>query len=182
MLARVITVKLNDAAAEAVRVLAGFDAVEPPGGLAPELRERATRGLQRRGRVLTWAGSTANADNAPAFFVDLTAWECGDSSFHLEDFVPVDVTTVDDQPFITEADQRLLLLHGLALAREVGRLAYALDPPAPVRCIIAANDTNVTFRFHQIRIGEYWNLPELDSYQRDKMIVVDIEPAGITIT
>jgi hypothetical protein len=79
---------------------------------------------------------------------------------------------------ITEADQRILLLHGLAAALEFCTLVYALDPPAPVRCIIGTNETNGTFRFHQIRPGEDWNLPDLDSYCSDAMVVVDIEPAS----
>ena len=45
-----------------------------------------------------------------------------------------------------------------------------------MRCIIAVNDTNGTFRFHQIRPGESWNSPDLDAHREDKMIVVDIEP------
>ncbi|WP_143174233.1 hypothetical protein [Streptoalloteichus hindustanus] len=170
------TVTMNDAAAEAVRVWAGFDALEPPGGLAPGLRERVARGIHRRGAVLMWADSTVDAGSASSFFPDLTGWECDDSSLHLEDFVPVRVTSVDGQPVVAEHDQRLLLLHGLALAREVGRLAHALQPPTPIRCVISANTTNATFRFHQIRAGERWNVPDLDSYRHDKMIVVDSEP------
>jgi hypothetical protein len=178
MLAPVLTVKMNDAAVEVMRVLAGFGTLEPPGGLAPDLRERASRGIHRRGKMLTWVDSTADAENALSHFPDLTGWECSDSSFHLEDFVPVSVATVDDQPFITEDDQRLLLLHGVALAREIGRLGYAFKPSSPMRCIISANYTNATFRFHQIRPGEHWNLSDLDSYPQDKMIVVDIEPTS----
>ena len=60
---------------------------------------------------------------------------------------------------------------------EFCRLVQALEPPAPVRCIIAVNDTNGTFRFHQIRPGESWNSPDLDAHREDKMIVVDIEPS-----
>jgi hypothetical protein len=89
---------------------------------------------------------------------------------------PVDVATVDDAPLISDSDQRILLLHGLAFALQFSRLVYALDPPGPVRRIVGANDTNATFRFHQIRQGEQWNLPDLDSYRQDTMIVLDIEP------
>src|SRR5262249_59659974 len=46
--------------------------------------------------------------------------------------------------------ERLLLRHGFAVALEFCRLVQALEPPAPVRCIIAVNDTNGTFRFHHI--------------------------------
>ena len=46
-----------------------------------------------------------------------------------------------------------------------------------MRCIIAVNDANGTFRSHQIRLGESWNSPDLDAHREGKMIVVDIEPA-----
>lgn len=69
--------------------------------------------------------------------------------------------------------RKLLLRHGLAFALEFCRLVQALEPPAPVRCIIAVNDTNGAFRFHQIRPGEGWNSPDLDAHREDKMIVVD---------
>ena len=82
--------------------------------------------------------------------------------------IPAEVTS--------NAAHRVLLLHGLAFALQFSRLVYALDSPGPVRCIVGANDTNATFRFHQIREGEHWNLPDLDSYRQDRMIVLDIEP------
>jgi len=41
-----------------------------------------------------------------------------------------------------------------------------------VRCIIAVNDANGTFR-----LGESWNSPDLDAHREGKMIVVDIEPS-----
>jgi len=34
-----------------------------------------------------------------------------------------------------------------------------------------------TFRFHQIRPGEDWTAGDLDGYQMEKVIVLDIEPA-----
>ncbi|MFD6181813.1 hypothetical protein [Streptomyces goshikiensis] len=172
-----LSLTMNDAAAELLGVLGGLAAGEPPGGLVPSLREHAAQGLVRRGEVLTWASSVGNAAGAPSLFNNLTAWECSDSSFHLEDFVPVDVATVDDAPVISSDDQRILLMHGVAFALEFSRLVYALDPPSPVRCIVGANETNATFRFHQIRPGESWNMPDLDKYRLDKMVVADITPA-----
>jgi hypothetical protein len=112
---------------------------------------------------------------APSFFNDLTGWECSASSFHLEDSVPAAISTVDDAPVISVEDQRTLLLHGWAFTMRVCQLVYALDPPAPVRCIIGANETNATFRFHCIRPGEQWNTPDLNLYRLDKMIVVDVQ-------
>ncbi|MEI8407202.1 MULTISPECIES: hypothetical protein [unclassified Kribbella] len=49
--------------------------------------------------------------------------------------------------------------------------------PGPVRCIVGANETNATFRFHQIRPGESWNRPDLNSYRLERIVVVDIDPA-----
>ena len=175
---RVFSLRMNDSAADMLAVLHGLATIEPPGGLSPRLRERALQGIVRRGQILTWTSSVGGAAGAPSFFKDLTAWECSDSSIHLEDVVPVDVRTVDDAPVINEDDQRILLQHGVAFALEFSQLVYALDPPSPVRCILGANETNVTFRFHQIRPGESWNVPDLDSYRLDKMIVIDIEPAN----
>jgi hypothetical protein len=57
---------------------------------------------------------------------------------------PLPAATVDDAPEITEDDQRILLLHGIAFAMEFGRLVCGLDQPSPVRCIVAANETNVS--------------------------------------
>jgi len=168
---------MNDAAAE-VLVFARGAVPTLPGGLAPGLRDLLAEGITRRGDVLTWAGSTGNANGAPSLFGDLTGWECADSSFHLEDHVPVDVRIVDDAPRISEEDQRILLLHGIAFAMEFRRLVTDLDRPGPVRCIVGANETNATFRFHLIRAGESWHDPDLDRYRTDKMVVIDLKPAG----
>ncbi|MGW4474320.1 hypothetical protein [Nonomuraea sp. NPDC004354] len=167
---------MNDAAADMLRVLGGLAGVEPPGGLAAGLRERVAEGIVRRGEVLTWASSTGHAEGFPSFH-DLTGWECSDSSFHLEDHVPIDIVSVDGAPTISDDDQRILLMNGVAFALEFSRLVYALDPPNAVRCIVNANETNATFRFHQIRPGETWNAADLDSFRHDKMIVIDIKPA-----
>jgi hypothetical protein len=194
---------MNDAAAAMLGVPSGSMLLQPPGGLAAGLRERAARGIVRRGSVLTWARSAGPAGPAagpagaagaaePAWSAgptaaggasplatDLTGWECADSSFHLEDAVPVDVPAIDGVPALSEDHQRVLLLQGLAFALEFSRLVYALDPPSPVRCILSANETNATFRFHQIRPGESWNAPDLDGYRFEKMVVIDIEPAPV---
>ena len=173
---------MNDDAVTLLGVLGHMADIEPPGGLAAGLRALLASGIVRRAQVLTWAGSQGNADDAPSIFPDLTAWECADSSFHLEDKVPVTVTpTEDSEPRISEDDQRVLLSHGIAFAMGFAQLVYALDPPAPVRCIIAANTTNATFRFHQIRPSERWNLPDLDLFRLDKVIEIDTEPAALRL-
>jgi hypothetical protein len=157
-----LTVTLNDAAADLL------DRLDPPGGLAPALRALATRGVRRHGPVLAWADATVDTTTLPD---DLTGWECNATSFHLEDHVPVPVTLVDGRPSIARADQRTLLQHGFALARELGRSTRGLGP---IRCIVAANDTNATFRFHQSRPGESWLAPDLDTYDSDHLLVVDL--------
>ncbi|MEV4639701.1 hypothetical protein AB0J80_20320 [Actinoplanes sp. NPDC049548] len=172
-----LTLKVNDAAAQALGLSGALRCPAPAGGLATGLQQRLDRGLSRRGAVLTWADSVADAGSAPSSFENLTAWECADSSFHIEDFVPVDVAIVDDAPLISDGDQRILLVHGCAFALEFGRLVSTLDPPSPVRCIVAVNDTNATFRFHQMREGESWIMPELDSYRGEKVVVLDVETA-----
>jgi hypothetical protein len=165
---------MNDAAVQTLGVLMGLGAVEPPGGLAPGLQEKAARGIVHHGPILTWADSS-NPENARLFLDDLNRWECDDSSFHLEDFVSVEVAIIDEAPVIAEEDQRALLLHGVAFALEFSKLVYALDSPDPVRCIISAGDTNATFRFHQLRPDQGW-YTDLDRFRQEKMITVDIEP------
>lgn len=172
-----LSLTMNDAAAQ-ILVLAGGASLTPPGGLAPDLRGLLEEGITRRGRVLTWASSTGNVNGAPSFFGDLTGWECADSSIHLEDHVPVDVQIIDDAPQISEDDQRILLLHGIAFAMEFRRLITKLDRPGPLRCIVGANESNATFRFHQIRASESWHNTDLDSYRMDKLVVLDLKPAG----
>ena len=171
-----LSIQMNDAAARLLGAHDGLLPVPPPDGLTAGLEEILKRGIVRRERVLTWTGSAGGAAGAPSFFPDLTAWECSDSSFHLEDAVPVDVVTVDDAPVVSEAAQRTLLIQGFGFGIRFARLVRDLDEPGPVRCIIGANDTNATFRFHQIRPGESWNHPDLDSYELDKLIVIDVVP------
>jgi hypothetical protein len=173
-----LSIQVTDAAARLLGVHGGLLPALPPGGLAAGLEGILKRGIVRRERVLTWAGSAGGAAGSPSFFPDLTAWEFSDSSFHLDDFVPVDVAIIDDAPVISEAAQRTLLIQGLGFAIRFACLVRDLDEPGPVRCITGANDTNATFRFHQVRAGEHWNDPDPDpdSYKLDKVIVIDIVP------
>lgn len=168
---------MNEAAAEGLALLSGWDAVAPPGGLAPGLQEIADKGVELRGEVVVWTGGAKWAPQPPGGFPDLTGWECFVNSFHLEDEVPVRKTTSPDgQPSVSEQDQLTLLRHGVTLGLLVCRAAAALARPVPVRCVVAVNDTNGTFRFHRIRPGEDWVLPDLDSYRREKVVVIDVEP------
>jgi len=169
----VLSVQFNDAAVQSL----GLQPVVLPGAITPGLEGLITSGIVRRGPVLTWAGSPGTPDDAPGQPGDLTGWECDHSSFHLEDLVPVDIAIVDDAPVISEAAQRTLLVQGLSFSLRFAGLVRALPAPGAVRCIVGANETNATFRFHQIRPGQRWNGPDLDDYKLDKMIVTDIKPA-----
>ena len=113
--------------------------------LAPELRELVAEGVVRRGEALVFAMHAGKVDGAPGNFPNLTLWECSVSSFHLDYVVPVAVGRSDDgEPVIGEADQVLMLRHGLGFALEVVRLVSALEDPVPVCCIVGANSTNGT--------------------------------------
>jgi hypothetical protein len=73
----------------------------------------------------------------------------------------------------------------LAFSLEISRVVRSLSQPIPVRCIVATNETNGTFRFHRIRDGERWERPDLDSYSdKDMVVTVDVEPpkAGDQVT
>jgi hypothetical protein len=172
-----LTLQANDAAVTALG-LPDILAIRQASDLAPGLEELLAKGIVRRGEVLMWRDFSGNPDTAPGRFQDLTGWECAHSSFHLEDDVPVTVTITDHEPGISEDDQNVLLRQGLALAIRFRALVYQLQEPVPVRCIIGANSTNATFRFHRIRPGERWNAPDLDRFENEKVIVIDIEPAG----
>ena len=83
---------------------------------------------------------------------------------------------MDEAPLLTARDQRTLLLHGLAFSWEFGRLVHTLPNPAPVRCVVATNATNATFRFHQLRAGESWTASDLDAYRHELLATVDFGP------
>jgi hypothetical protein len=42
--------------------------------------------------------------------------------------------------------------------------------------VVATNRTNGTFRFHRIRAGEDWVLPDLNDYRLEKVAVVEVQP------
>jgi hypothetical protein len=174
----VLSVQFNDAAAESLGLPQGLQPAALPDGIAPGLGDLIRSGIVRRGPVLAWANSSARAEDAPGGLGDLTGWECSYSSFHLEDLVPVDLVIIDDVPVISEAGQRTLLIQGLNFSLRFASLVHGLPEPSAVRCIIGANETSATFRFHQIRPGEIWNTPDLDDYKLEKLIVIDVKPAA----
>ena len=175
----VLSVRLNDVAIRALG-LAGLTDAVPSVDLVPELRGLVAEGVVRRGEALVFARHADRADAAPGNCADLTGWECSVSSFHLDDVVPVQVGLLaDGEPVISEDDQLLMLRHGLGFAIEVVRLVRELPEPVAVRCVVGANSTNGTFRFHRARPGESWLNADLDSYLLDKLIVVDSGPSSL---
>ncbi|MFB7716075.1 hypothetical protein [Nocardia sp. NPDC056100] len=168
-----LTMAMNDRARELFDLRTGFAVLDPADGLAAGLRDWADRGLEVRDEVLSWKPVPFNAADAPADFGDLTGWECAHTVLHLDDFVPVTVSQEGGEPLIGPDDQRELLRQGIVLAREIGRLAGELAVPQSIRCVISANDTNGTFRFHRIRSGESWHDADLDKYETDHVVVMD---------
>ncbi|UMP04556.1 hypothetical protein [Amycolatopsis sp. EV170708-02-1] len=167
-----LNIRFNDLAAAA---LGSLSAVIPLDRLAPGLKEMIAGGVELAGEVVTLGGIPAWAGRPPGRQADLTGWECFVSSFHLEDHLPIEAGSLPDgEPVISEADQILMLRHGLGFALEIARAA-----PVPVRCVVGANSTNGTFRFHRARQGESWLHADLDGYRLEKMIVVDRGPASL---
>src|SRR5205814_9169857 len=137
---------MNDEAVAALGVLLGGDAAVPPDRLSPGLRRLVAEGVEGRGDVVVWAGKGQSGASPPGIFPDLTGWERSVNGFHLEDEVPVEVaTTDDDEPLIAERDQVTLLRQGVALA------------------------------FHRLRSGEQW-MADLDRYELEKLVVVEVQP------
>lgn len=170
---------MNEVAIEALGQAELAGAV-PAAELAPELRELVAGGIVWHGPALAFARDAAHTQAPRSGAPDLTGWECATSSFHLDDVVPVHVGSLaDGEPVINEADQVLMLRHGLGFAFEVVRLVHTMPEPVAVRCIVGANSTNGTFRFHRARRGESWLNPDIDEYLLDKMIVVDSGPASL---
>ncbi|MFD4354093.1 hypothetical protein ACFWPX_16170 [Nocardia sp. NPDC058518] len=166
---------MNDRTAKLLSLRDGFGGLDPEEGLASGLRTWVDGGIGCRDEVVCWAPVPAHADDAPGRYFDLIGWECFHTVLHLEDFVPVDRAHAE-VPIIGIDAQRTLLRQGIALAREVGRLAGELSTPIPLRCIVATNETNGTFRFHRIRPNEGWLLDDLDSYDRGYVVAIDFLP------
>ncbi|MEU0873321.1 DUF6630 family protein [Nocardia brasiliensis] len=167
---------MDDRTARLLRLRDGFGGLDPEAGLAPDLRRTwVDAGIECRGEVVCWAPAPSHADDAPGRALDLTGWECSETRFHLEDFVPVESRDAEVPIFGVDA-QRTLLRQGIALAREVGRMAGELSAPIPLRCIVGVNETCGTFRFHRIRSNESWILDDLDSYDREYGVVIDFLP------
>ena len=164
---------MNDTAASALSVRTGLGVVPTLEELTGGLTAIAEKGIELRDEVVVWRGGARWASPPPGDFPDLTGWECFVNSFHLEDEVPVKRRrTADGEPRISREGQVVLLRQGLALGLAVCQRAAEADLPLAVRCVIATNRTNGTFRFHRIRAGEDWVRTDLNSYDDDDMVVV----------
>ncbi|QBS39637.1 hypothetical protein [Nocardia sp. CS682] len=167
---------MNDRAARVLGVRDGFGGLDPAEGLASGLRTWVDGGIECRGEVVCWAPAPADADDAPGRLFDLVAWEQFHNDVHLGSFVPVDDAYAGG-PLIGVDAQRILLRQGIALAREVGRLAGELSTPIPLRCIIATTETNGKFRFYRIRPDDDWSwLFENLDHGRGFVVVIDFLP------
>ncbi|MFI6996377.1 hypothetical protein [Nocardia sp. NPDC050175] len=170
---------MNDRAARVLGARGGFGGLDPEEGLAPGLRTWVDGGIEGRGEVVSWAPIPEDADEAPGRFFDLIAWEQFHNDVHLGSFVPVDGAYAGG-PLVGVDAQLILLRQGIALAREVGRLAGELSAPIPLRCVIATNETNGKFRFHRIRPDDDWSwLFENLDRGRAYVVVIDFLPAPL---
>ncbi|SIN30800.1 hypothetical protein SAMN04489832_5168 [Micromonospora cremea] len=182
-----LTIRMNEAAVTALQPLAADDLPTVGGTLDQDLQDMLAQGLTDNEGALIFTAHIGQWPAAPASvpaavakmgWRDLTGYECNYNSFHLEDHAPVKVTILDDgQLQINTEGQVVLLRLGMVVADAVLRLVRALPQPTAVRCIILANDTNSTFRFHRIRPGEDWiDLEDLERYPREMTVVLDSHP------
>jgi hypothetical protein len=173
----VIAIRANDAAANALGFAFDHDDadVEP---LATRIR---TAGLARddAGGLYVPRVSFDASGKAP----DLTGREVERNTWHLEDHPDVYVELdADNAPHIGAKDQVLMLKQGIALARVIRELAEEqaedLSGQPPICCITAVNETNGTFRFHQLRDGENWLDDNLSAYPNELIIAIESRPAS----
>lgn len=177
---------MNDAAAAALRI--GTEPLYGDTVLDAELQAILAAGLVVCDGALLFAKFTEQHPLGPGDVAraiermgwrDLTYYECQHNSFHLDDETTERwAPNQDGVGTISEPDQVALLRRGLFFARRVGDLACALPEPWPVRCIIGANDTGSTYRFHKLRDGEQWLADNLDDYRLEKIATFDCSPAG----
>jgi hypothetical protein len=172
--------RMNEAAASVLHpLMPPFPIPE----LSPALHDKLARGLTHNEgawvfaeHVGQWVGlpDSASAAITKMGWKDLSGYEWFVNAFHLEDYAPVQVTSLDGRPQISHQDQAGLLRLGLVVADRVLGLIRALPEPVSVRCVIGANDTCVMFRFHQIRTGDDWIDEVLKKPDDpDMMVVVD---------
>ena len=179
-----LTIRMNEAAATALQPLTATLMPTVSDALGQDLQDMLAKGLtdNEGALILTahvggWPAAPASVSAAIAKmnWQDLTGYECAYNSFHLEGYVPVQVTHLDEgRPQISTEDQVVLLRRGMVVADAVLRLVRALPQPTAVRCIILANDACATFRFHRIRPGEDWiDLAEMERCPGEMTVVID---------
>ncbi|MGJ6966249.1 hypothetical protein ACSDR0_30505 [Streptosporangium sp. G11] len=181
-----LTIRMNEAAASALRPLTTVDPPPTVPDLGQELRDKFAEGLTYNDgawifteHVGQWVGMPASASAAIAKmgWKDLSGYEWNVNAFHLKDYAPIHGENLDGRPRISHEDQVVLMRFGLVVADNVFGLVRALPEPAPARCVIGANDTCVVFRFHQIRTGDEWIDDVLKKPDDpDMMAVVDRHP------
>ena len=175
----VLVIRFNDNAEQALGGPAGSQSAVPVEELAPRLRESLAEGL-------VWDDGAVRYGVLPqesrTGYDDLTWWEFYATKMHLEDYVPVHVGGLVDgcgTPVIGEADQLKLLRQGFGYALEIIRMARALQPVPPFRCVVGVNESCGTCRFHVGRPGEHSLADDLDEFKDDKMIVIDSGPVTL---
>jgi hypothetical protein len=176
-----LSVRMNEVAARSFGP-AGLRDIVPPSELASGLRELVAQGVVLCGDLLVFTHQRADAEAAMARGVseELSGWECSVSSLHLEDEVPLPADggalRDDGELGFSAAEQVLMLRHGLGFAFEVVRLVRELPESVGVRCIVGANDSNGTFRFHRARAADIWMGPDLDGFELEQLVVVESGP------
>lgn len=168
-----LTVRMNNVAVDSLGALVVPSPTNGQCQLSPELDELVADGILRSGEAIVFAKDIAEAATV-AQDIDLTQWECQVNSLHLDDVMSVEVDTLDDgEPVISENEQRRMLSCGVVFSFSIAQLVHGLDDPVQVRCILSANSSSGTFRFHRVRPGQSWLASDLDSYQHEKLIVID---------
>jgi hypothetical protein len=110
---------------------------------------------------------------APDSF-ELMDREAQRNCWHLDDHPTIHVEVDEDgQPHISVEHQVHMLKQGVQLSRLVLDLALDLPDRPAICCITGANDTNGTFRFHQLRPGDAWLSDDLDQYRSEMLVVVE---------
>lgn len=167
---------MNDAAMRALAIAHDLTSDEQPEKLIAGLHRLIERGIERRNQVLTWANSRAVTENATEHPGGLTGWEASNNWVPLEGFIGVQSNALYGPDNLPEGQQQILLHYGIEFLLKFTALAQALDPPVPLRCILAGSERSVTFRFHQIRPAETWDPNNPWNFSPEKVIVADIAP------
>lgn len=168
-----IAIRANDAAAKAL----GFAFDHEDVDVEPLATRIHTAGLARddAGGLYVPGVSFDASGKAP----DLTGREVERNTWHLEDHPNVYVELdAGNAPHIGAKDQVLMLKHGIALSRIVRELAEQLPDHPSLCCITAVNETNGTFRFHELRDGENWLDDNLSAYANELIIAIESRPAA----